>query len=129
MRQVGILGAMGLEALNNFYNGSLQKDHDKSKHIANSIVFLPAFQLQYNVVTNIIFIKIVLYDKSWNPEMIAEKIFLMLKEQGILVSVWTNDTIRIVLHKDINNSDMEYLISCLKETSSLLVNIDKHLNK
>jgi threonine aldolase len=129
MRQVGILGAMGLEALNNFYNGTLQKDHERTKHIANNIVFLHAFQLQYNVVTNIIFIKIVLYDKSWNQEMIAEKIYLMLKEQGILVSVWTNDTIRIVFHKDINNSDMEYILLSLKEISSLLVNIDKHLNK
>lgn len=129
MRQVGILGAMGLEALNNFYNGTLQKDHERCKHIANSIVLLHAFQLQYNVVTNIIFMKIVLYDKSWNQEMISEKVTFILKEQGILVSVWTKDTIRVVLHKDINNSDMEYILSSLKEISNLLINMDKYLNR
>lgn len=128
MRQVGILGAMGLEALNSYYNGVLQKDHEKGKQIAETISLLPAFQLKYNVVTNIIFMKIMLYDRSWDQDKIGEKIAFMLKEKGILVSVWTNDTIRIVLHKDINNSDLEYILSSLKEISTLLVNIDKYLN-
>ena len=129
MRQVGILGAMGLEALNNFYNDVLQKDHEICKQIAETIKLLPAFQLKYKVVTNIIFMKIILYNHSWNQEMIGEKIYSMLKEKGILVSVWTNDTIRIVLHKNINNSDVEHIILSLKEISSLLININKYLNR
>jgi len=128
MRQVGILGAMGLEALNNFYNGVLQKDQERSREIAESIALLPAFKVKYKVVTNIIFMKIMLYDSSWDQDKIGEKIAFMLKEQGILVSVWTNDTIRLVLHKDINNADVQHIISSLTEISCLLVNIENHLN-
>lgn len=120
MRQVGILGAMGLVALDNFDNGILLNDHIRSRKIADSVNLSESFQLRYPVVTNIIFIDILSYDKSWKKEEISTNVALLLREKGILVSAWYPEVIRIVLHKDINDIHVDYTIKSITEISNLL---------
>jgi threonine aldolase len=120
MRQVGILGAMGLVALNNFDDGIILNDHIRSKKIADTISLLQSFQLKYNVITNIIFIDILYYDKSWKKEEISTNVALLFKEKGIHVSAWSPEVIRLVIHKDINDTDIDYIIKSITEISDLL---------
>ena len=120
MRQVGILGAMGLVALNNFTDGIIENDHIRTKKIADTISVLHSFKIKYPVVTNIIFIDILCYDKSWKKEEISTNVALLFKEKGIRVSAWSPEVIRIVLHKDINDNDVDYIIKSISEISILL---------
>ena len=120
MRQVGVIGAMGLIALKNFNDGILLHDHNKCKLIADSISQLDSFGIKYNVVTNIIFIDILSYDKSWKEESISSEVASLFREKGIRVSAWSPKIIRIVLHKDINDLQVEYIIKIFIEISNLL---------
>uniref|UniRef100_A0A6C0E887 Aromatic amino acid beta-eliminating lyase/threonine aldolase domain-containing protein n=1 Tax=viral metagenome TaxID=1070528 RepID=A0A6C0E887_9ZZZZ len=120
MRQSGVIGSMGLIALKNFNDGILLHDHNKCKLIADSISQLDSFRIKYNIVTNIIFIDILSYDKSWKEESISSEVALLFKEKGIRVSAWSPKVIRIVLHKDINDLQVEYIIKIFIEISNLL---------
>ena len=120
MRQVGILGAMGLVALDNFDDVIILNDHIRSKKIADIIVLLHSFQVKYPVVTNIIFIDILSYDKSWKKEEISTNVALLFKDKGIRVSAWSPEVIRLVIHKDVNDTDIDYIIKSITEISHLL---------
>lgn len=124
MRQVGILGAMGLVALNNFTDGIIVNDHIRTKKIADTIGLLHSFKLKYNVVTNIIFIDILCYDKSWKKEEISTNVALLFKEKGIRVSAWSPKVLRLVLHKDINDTNVDSIIKNFTEMSDLLSNMN-----
>jgi threonine aldolase len=120
MRQVGILGAMGLVALDDFDNGILLSDHIRSRKIVYTIALLESFKLRYTALTNIIFIDILSYDKTWKKEEISTKVALLFREKGILVSAWSPEVIRIVLHKDITDIHVDYIIKSITEISNLL---------
>ena len=83
MRQSGIIGAMGLVALNNFNDGIILNDHIRCEKISEAIRQLNAFRVKYNVMTNIIFIDILSYDKSWKKESISSEVALLFKEKGV----------------------------------------------
>jgi threonine aldolase len=72
------------------------------------------------VDTNIIFFNVVMYDKLWFKNNIASSIVSILKEKGILVSAWSNILIRIVVHRNINETDVDYVIKELNELSCKL---------
>ena len=120
MRQSGIIGAMGLVALNNFNDGIILNDHIRCEKISEAIRQLNAFRVKYNVMTNIIFIDILSYDKSWKKESISSEVALLFKEKGVRVSAWSPEVIRIVLHKDINDLHVEHIINSFIEISNLL---------
>ena len=121
MRQVGVLGAAGLVALNDFDSGILQNDHILSKILANSIRELPAFQVS-DIETNIIFVNIVQPDKYLDcGEHNSSKIAKMLKNKGILVSAWAPSLFRIVVHRDIRISHIYQTIMAFKEISDTLI--------
>ena len=124
MRQVGIIGAMGLVALDNFDDGIILNDHNRCKKIADTIGLLQSFQLKYTVITNIIFIDILSYDKSWKKECVSSEIALLFKKRGILVSAWSPQILRLVIHKDINDSNVNYIIKVFTEISELLSNMN-----
>jgi len=110
MRQSGVLASAGLVALADFETGILERDHAKAKKIADALSFIGgAFKVQ-PVETNIIFVDIV---KPADAYTIAQ----MLKGDGILVSAWAPQLIRIVVHRDIDESEVIRVIEALFKIS------------
>jgi threonine aldolase len=122
MRQVGVLAAAGLTALNDFDTRTIIfYDHVRANFLADEIKKMDAFILSDNVETNIIFFKI-------NPKVqkgylgwISSKIVQILKEMGVLISAWEPFLLRIVVHRDISDVDIAYTIKCLREVSDSLL--------
>jgi len=111
MRQVGILGAAGLKALDDFETGILIVDHIRTLELAQGLKNLSFLRVQENIQTNIIFADIILIDENIN----SQHIYDMLREKEILISVWTPTSIRLVVHRDINDEDIEKTIKAFQE--------------
>jgi len=116
MRQVGILGAAGLKALDDFESGILITDHIRTLKLADGIKKLSFLKLQENIQSNIIFADIVLNDKKLN----SQTIYTILKEKGICISVWAPMLIRLVVHRDISDLDIEKTIKAFEEIDNNL---------
>jgi len=125
MRQVGIIAAAGLQALDDFENHILLNDHIRASKIENAMKNMEAFNV-HKVETNIIFVDIVAYDKTWDKKLISYHVSEMFKKKGIIVSAWSPLLLRIVTHRDISDSDIDYLICVLKQVSDYLLNVNRH---
>jgi threonine aldolase len=119
MRQVGILGAAGLQAIEDFKNGILVNDHKRAFTLAHALRNLTSIRF-HDFQTNIIFADILLYDKKWNCGQISSNISTLLKENGIYVSAWSPLLIRMVIHRDISDEDIEKTIKAFKELEEYL---------
>jgi threonine aldolase len=124
MRQVGILGAAGLKAIDDFEDGILVKDHIRCQKLVRGIKDLPLFEVVEPIHTNIIFMNIV---SIKNPNTIctcSESITRLAKERGILFSVWGPSLIRLVIHRDISDADIYSTITFFKEINNFLINME-----
>jgi threonine aldolase len=110
MRQSGVLASAGLVALDDFETGILKRDHDKAKQIAEAMAVLGGVFRVQPVETNIIFVDIV---KPANAYTITQ----MLKGDGILISAWAPQLIRIVVHRDIDELEVIRVIEALFKIS------------
>lgn len=100
MRQIGILAAAGLYALDNNID-RLAEDHEKARRFAEIIAGSPAVEIELDTVqTNIVVFKIRSGEKA---QRIAEK----LKEQGVLISAISLQELRAVTHLDVSRKDVE----------------------
>ena len=117
MRQSGVLAAAGLVALDDFESGILVNDHRRAKLISNFIQGpeITAFRITSNVETNILFIEIVEWDKTWDHDKISLMIGDMFLERDICVSHWGPLLLRMVIHRDINDNDIKNVINALRE--------------
>ena len=79
-----------------------------------------AFKITNKVETNIIFVEIVLYDKTWEKKNVSTIVGALLKEKKILVSVWSPLLLRFVFHRDITKDNIQYIVNALKEVSDFL---------
>jgi threonine aldolase len=112
MRQVGIVAAAGLIALDDFVNGILLHDHIHTSSIAKSVANMRSFRLMTSIVeTNILFLEVA----------DAAVVGNFLKARNIVVSVWSPTLIRIVLHRDIDEVLTNYIIEMLHECNAFLV--------
>jgi threonine aldolase len=110
MRQVGILAAAGLVGLDDFTAGILEEDHRRTQQIADAIATMPLFKLMTPTVeTTILFLE--------TQPPFAQTIQSLLKLRGVLVGVWTQTRIRLVLHRDIDDTMTQYIIRVLRELS------------
>lgn len=115
MRQVGILGAPGLKAIDDFEDGILVNDHIRCQKLADGIKCLQGFKVMEPIHTNILFINIV-SSKNLNSNCMSSKTLTELaRERGILISAWAPFLIRVVIHRDINDVDIDNTIAFLKE--------------
>lgn len=103
MRQTGFVASSGLIAFNNFKKHMLKEDHNKAKRISKCLQGLKNFEVQINVETNILFIKI---NQTKNDAEIID----YLKERNIYLSHWDHHLLRIVIHKDITEEDVDTII-------------------
>jgi threonine aldolase len=115
MRQVGILAAAGMHVLEDI--SFLLEDHRRAKNLAQA---LNAFYVD-DVDTNIVFIET-------EPGK-AKKCASLLKDRGILVSAWSENKIRLVLHRDITDENVERTIQAFQELSRTLLFTDSLLWK
>ena len=108
MRQVGILAAAGLTALEESPKG-LDQDHANARKLAEGIAALPGVSIDIErIVTNI-----VIFDISSTGKT-AGDICSKLKEHGVLASGFGN-AIRMVTHYDVSSDDMDKALDALKE--------------
>jgi threonine aldolase len=110
MRQSGILAAAGLVALDDFTSGILIKDREKTRKIVDGLNGLKNMVLHPNIQTNIIFIDVLRGD--------ATEISFHLKHENILVSAWSSNLLRIVIHRDISDENVDFIISKFIEVDS-----------
>jgi len=108
MRQVGVLAAPGIVALTEMVD-RLKDDHRRAKKLALTIVELPGISLNPEFIQTNIIIFGFNHPGVSIPEFLAK-----LKERRILALAVTGG-IRFVLHKDIEDEDIEKAISAFRE--------------
>lgn len=107
MRQAGILAAAGLYALQHNIE-RLQVDHDNAKWLADQLRLIPALntdEISVRQETNMVFVSL--------PGAKAKALPNHLKERGILILAM--NPIRLVLHKDINRTDLVRFVEVLND--------------
>jgi threonine aldolase len=108
MRQVGILAAAGLVALEES-PPKLYQDHKNAKRLAEGLAEIKGISINpEKVVTNIVIFDVTRAKKA------ANQICAELKEKGILAIPFGN-RIRMVTHYDISSEDIETTLRTLKE--------------
>lgn len=110
MRQSGVLAAAGLVALDDFTSGILIKDHEKTRKIVDGLKRMKNMVVHSNIQTNIIFIDVLQGD--------ASEISFHLKHENIFVSAWSSNLLRIVIHRDISDENVDVIISKFMEVDS-----------
>jgi threonine aldolase len=108
MRQAGFLAAAGLFALQNNIE-RITVDHLNAKKLEACLRTCYFVENIYSVETNIIIFKL-------NPEIISANQFIdFLKQNGILAVNMGNNLVRFVLHLDISESGLNFVINILNE--------------
>jgi threonine aldolase len=108
MRQVGVLAAAGLIALNDM-TGRLQEDHDHAKLLADALSKLPQVTLDPQVVeTNIVIFKL-------RNQGDAEALVAALALRGVLTATVGPDAVRLVTHHDVDRAACELASMILAE--------------
>ncbi len=108
MRQVGVLAAPGIVALTEMVD-RLHEDHERAKRLALSIAEFPGISLDpENIQTNIIIFGFD-HPKIPIPEFLAK-----MKERKVLAQTTTGG-IRFVVHKDIDDEDIDRAISAFRD--------------
>jgi threonine aldolase len=111
MRQVGILAAAGLIALEQGPK-RLHEDHANARLIAEALANHPAVEIDVeNVETNIVIFK--LAAGSGAPELASR-----LKARGVLISAFGPGSIRLVTHLDVGR------VACIDAAEALNEEID-----
>ena len=107
MRQIGILAAAGLFAIENNFE-DLAEDHKKAKLLAEHIAKLPNVEIDLSLVqTNII---------MFEPKSIAvEDVLKKCKEKGLLLGLGGVGVIRAVTHLDSSFKDIDSANQILSE--------------
>ena len=98
MRQIGIIAAAGLYALK-YHIDDLQKDHERAALLRRALEE-KSWNFPLPSPTNILFI---LFPK-------AQQLVQTLREKNILVNTVRDDCIRVVFHRDITDSQFQYVL-------------------
>jgi threonine aldolase len=100
MRQVGIIAAAGIYAIENNFN-RLMEDHRNAKALAQRLSEIPKVSVDLeSVQTNIVVIDI--KESGMEVNDLLEK----LKEKGVLAVPFGRNQIRCVTHLDVNRDDV-----------------------
>jgi len=113
MRQVGILGAAGLVALEEWQD-ILPRDHQRARALAETVAALPAFHCDPQAVEiNMVFMKL----KGQNSPEDQHHFLMRLKEKGILTYPPEQGEFRFVFHRDITEEDFRQTLMIFQELS------------
>ena len=107
MRQIGLLAAAGLYALDH-HRAELADDHARARRLAEALDALPAFTIDLATVeTNIVIAE------SAPP---AADVIAQLDARGVRIHAFGPHTIRATLHRDITEEDIDRAIARIHET-------------
>jgi threonine aldolase len=110
MRQIGVLCAAALVALHENV-AKLEDDHKKARVLAEGLNRIERLRVNVAAVeTNIIYV-----DIPEDPKFGAEEACKSLEDVGVLVIPQATFRIRIVLHHQISDVDVEYVLSCFEK--------------
>jgi threonine aldolase len=105
MRQVGILAAAGLHALEH-HRPLLAEDHEKARVLAEGIAEFGAFHLDpQRVETNI-----VMFDVADGG---ATSVLEALRQEGVLMVPFSPTTIRATTHRDVSLEDIHTVLAVM----------------
>ncbi|CAI0464792.1 unnamed protein product [Linum tenue] len=110
MRQVGILCSAALFAVQNNV-AKLENDHKNAKTLAGAY-FKLIFVLKHMPPLSAEQIYVDLEESS---NLTAEKLYKNLQQHGVVVMLEGPYSIRIVIHHQISETDVQYTLSCFKQ--------------
>ncbi len=106
MRQVGVLAAACLVALDTMID-RLADDHARAKRLAEAIAELPGFSVNLRTVqTNMVYVH------TARPALEIER---ALAERGVLCIALDPHRLRLVTHKDIDDTALAYAIATFRQ--------------
>jgi threonine aldolase len=109
MRQVGVLAAAGLVALEESPR-RLHIDHENAKFLAQGLAEIPGIKIDpAKVVTNILFLDV------GETGLSSFEISKRLAAQGVLANGVTSETMRMVTHYDVDRAGCERALQVLRE--------------
>jgi threonine aldolase len=109
MRQVGILAAAGLIALEEGPK-RLDEDHQNAKFLARGLAQIPGIKIETEkVVTNILF-----FDVS-GTGLTAPEVSQRLKAKNVLANPYDSNLIRMVTHLDVDRAGCERALGAVRE--------------
>jgi threonine aldolase len=112
MRQTGVLAACGIISLTEMID-RLAEDHDNARYLANGLEGIDGFSITLETVqTNIICFKFEL------PKLGCKEFVDNVARKGVYVVHLYKDFGRMVTHKDLNKSDVDYALKVFKDTIS-----------
>ena len=110
MRQVGILAAAGIVALESMVD-RLADDHMRARRLAEAIAPLPGVTLDLDEVeTNMVFFKVT------HPEHSTESFLQVLQESGVRMAELGHGRVRAVVHYQIDDADIDATIEAFRKT-------------
>ena len=105
MRQAGIIAAAGLDALKQMVD-RLQEDHERAYRLALDLNDLPGIKVPWDEhATNMVFLSF-----EEGSDLRGNAIGEALKREGVLVDVKRDGRIRLVVHCQISDEDVEKTI-------------------
>jgi threonine aldolase len=112
MRQTGILAACGIISLEEMID-RLAEDHANARYLANGLDGLDGFSIKLKTVqTNIICFKFEL------PKLSCKEFVDNVAGKGVYVVHLYKDSGRMVTHKDLNKSDVDYALEVFRDSIS-----------
>jgi threonine aldolase len=112
MRQVGVLAAAGLVALEESPK-RLHVDHENARYLAERLAEIPGIGIDpRKVITNI-----VVFDTAGTGRTAAE-LSVELKKRGVLANATGKHTIRMVTHCDVDRNGIDRAVAALREICS-----------
>lgn len=115
-----MLAAAGLQALDDFERGILVRDHELMKRLVCGLADLPFLEvpLEANIHTNILFVNVV--GGILNANYISRR----CRDNGIYISAWSPTLIRMVIHRDIQSSDIQKVIEVFRTLECITTDFD-----
>ncbi|KAL6977002.1 putative low-specificity L-threonine aldolase 1 [Sarracenia purpurea var. burkii] len=113
MRQIGVLCAAALVALQENVR-KLEGDHKNAKTLAEGLNKIKGLKVDVaSVETNIVYFEVI-----EGANITVEKFCKYLEEHGILVMPESSSKIRLVVHYQISESDVQYTLSCIQQAAT-----------
>ena len=124
MRQVGILAAAGLVALRDGPAGMIDRladDHANARALAGAIAGMPgtAGLDPVRTATNFVVFRVVASDRSGeaarlSPKELRTRFLAALRDRGVLMVEYPQDTIRAVTHYGVDRPDVDRAVSAVR---------------
>lgn len=123
MRQVGVLAAAAMVALDDFEEGSmLRADHARAQRLAQSLTTMRGFRVELETVqTNILIVHIDSACTTANPSFSPAFVEAQLGEKGLHLLAISPTALRIATHRDITDACVDALIEGFQELSDSLL--------